>query len=453
MASPAGIVALLGLAASLFSETATAYYLPGSFPNEYRSNATLRVKVNSLTSTATELPYAYYTLPLCQPAEGVKNMAENLGEMLLGDRIENSPYVFQMHVEERGHIICTMPGLTAEQTEALALKIKEDYRVNMILDNMPVTTASLGAAYGDILTGFPLGFVQDEKVYINNHLMFNVLVHKVLPRPGENYTAGPGYMVVGFEVMTCSVASSRIVSGSPVECGEDKEEVVEGKQITYTFGVTWELSETQWVMRWDAYLKMEGSQVHWFSILNSFMVVCFLSGIIFVIMLKTVRRDLTQYEEIIQETPEDTREDSGWKLVSGDVFRAPRRASRLCMYCGSGVQIMGMVCATIIFAAFGFMSPASRGSLLTSMVVLYLLLGIGAGYSAVRLLGIMVGKTDGWKVLCWQVACFFPGTCFIIMTCINILLWHVGSSGAVPLSVYFSLIFLWFCISVPLTLV
>eukprot|EP00958_Prasinococcus_capsulatus_P030108 scaffold7935_cov417-Prasinococcus_capsulatus_cf.AAC.1 len=42
MASPAGIVALLGLAASLFSETATAYYLPGSFPNEYRSNATLR---------------------------------------------------------------------------------------------------------------------------------------------------------------------------------------------------------------------------------------------------------------------------------------------------------------------------------------------------------------------------------------------------------------------------
>ena len=73
------------------------------------------VKVNSLTSTATELPYAYYTLPFCQPEDGIKNMAENLGEMLLGDRIENSPYEFRMHVTERGHLVCTRPPLTAEE--------------------------------------------------------------------------------------------------------------------------------------------------------------------------------------------------------------------------------------------------------------------------------------------------------------------------------------------------
>ena len=81
--------------------------------------------------------------------------------------------------------------------------------------------------------------------------------------------------------------------------------------------------QIQWVSRWDSYLKMEGSQVHWFSIVNSFMVVCFLSGIIFVILLKTVRRDLSQYEEMLTEKGEDIKEDSGWKLVSGDVFRPP----------------------------------------------------------------------------------------------------------------------------------
>ena len=55
----------------------------------------------------TELPYAYYTLPFCKPQEGIKNVAENLGEMLIGDRIENSPYIFHMGVEEKGLMICS----------------------------------------------------------------------------------------------------------------------------------------------------------------------------------------------------------------------------------------------------------------------------------------------------------------------------------------------------------
>lgn len=51
----------------------------------------LYVKVNKLTSTKTQLPYSYYSLPYCQP-ERIVDSAENLGEVLRGDRIENSPY-------------------------------------------------------------------------------------------------------------------------------------------------------------------------------------------------------------------------------------------------------------------------------------------------------------------------------------------------------------------------
>ena len=32
-----------------------------------------------------------------------------------------------------------------------------------------------------------------------------------------------------------------------------------------------------WASRWDAYLKLEGARVHWFSILNSLMVIFFSS--------------------------------------------------------------------------------------------------------------------------------------------------------------------------------
>lgn len=51
----------------------------------------LYVKVNKLSSTRTQLPYEYYSLPFCQP-DKIINVAENLGEVLRGDRIENSPY-------------------------------------------------------------------------------------------------------------------------------------------------------------------------------------------------------------------------------------------------------------------------------------------------------------------------------------------------------------------------
>lgn len=52
----------------------------------------LAVKVNQLSSIKTQLPYSYYSLPFCRPAT-IVDSAENLGEVLRGDRIENSLYV------------------------------------------------------------------------------------------------------------------------------------------------------------------------------------------------------------------------------------------------------------------------------------------------------------------------------------------------------------------------
>lgn len=51
----------------------------------------LQVKVNKLSSTKTQLPYDYYFLDYCKPPN-IVNSAENLGEVLRGDRIENSVY-------------------------------------------------------------------------------------------------------------------------------------------------------------------------------------------------------------------------------------------------------------------------------------------------------------------------------------------------------------------------
>ena len=51
----------------------------------------VKLFVSKLTSTKTQMPYDYYSLPYCKPKRtGLQS--ENLGEVISGDRIENSVY-------------------------------------------------------------------------------------------------------------------------------------------------------------------------------------------------------------------------------------------------------------------------------------------------------------------------------------------------------------------------
>ena len=54
------------------------------------------------------------------------------------------------------------------------------------------------------------------------------------------------------------------------------------------------------------------------------------------------------------------------------------------MYVGTGVQLLGMTFVTMIFAVLGFLSPANRGGLMTAMLLLFVLMGIFAGYFSGR---------------------------------------------------------------------
>ncbi|KAI8023512.1 Transmembrane 9 superfamily member 11 [Camellia lanceoleosa] len=467
----------------LISQLGHGFYLPGSYPHKYGIGDALSVKVNSLTSIDTEIPFSYYSLPFCKPQEGVKDSAENLGELLMGDRIENSPYRFKMYANETEIFLCKTNALSADEFKILKKRIDEMYQVNLILDNLPAIRYTKKEGFYLRWTGYPIGVKVQDMYYVFNHLKFTVLVHKyeepnvarvmgtgdaveMIPTNKKSESEELGYMVVGFEVVPCSFQHNieslknlkmydKYPSAIKCESGAVAMAVKENEPVAFTYEVTFVESDIKWPSRWDAYLKMEGAKVHWFSILNSLMVITFLAGIVLVIFLRTVRRDLTHYEELDKEAQAQMNEElSGWKLVVGDVFRAPTNASLLCVMVGDGVQILGMAVVTILFAALGFMSPASRGALLTGMLFFYLILGIAAGYVAVRLWRtIGCGDKTGWVSVSWRAACFFPGIAFLILTTLNFLLWGSHSTGAIPISLFVILILLWFCISVPLTLI
>ncbi|KAM2376580.1 hypothetical protein ACFX1X_043303 [Malus domestica] len=86
------------------------------------------------------------------------------------------------------------------------------------------------------------------------------------------------------------------------------------------------------------------------------------------IMLRTLYRDISKYNEL--ETQEEAQEETGWKVVHGDVFRPPNNSELLCVYVGTGVQLFGMILVTMIFAVLGFLSPSNRGGLMTTMLLL-----------------------------------------------------------------------------------
>lgn len=65
--------------------------------------------------------------------------------------------------------------------------------------------------------------------------------------------------------------------------------------LFFTYSVEWKQSDVRWASRWDSYLAMSDVQIHWFSIVNSLIVVFFLSGILTMIIIRTLRRDIAKY--------------------------------------------------------------------------------------------------------------------------------------------------------------
>jgi transmembrane 9 superfamily protein 2/4 len=294
-----------------------------------------------------------------------------------------------------------------------------------------------------------VGFREDKKIYVNNHLRLKILYH----RPSSVVSSDPRdvYRVVGFEVEPVSMNHK----GSPGDNGfcplsPEPFEASVGKTMYYTYDVVFEESPIRWATRWDPLLSAteEQRQIQWFSIINSLLITLFLSGMVAMILFRTIHKDFMRYNQLADD--EDLQEEVGWKLLHGDVFRPPPYASLLCILVGNGAQILAIALITLLFALLGFLSPANRGALLSCMVALWVLTSTIAGYTSARLYKSLGGIFIKRVVL--GTAVIFPGFVFSVFFFLNFLIWSSQSNVAVPFSTLVLLLFLWFGISIPLTI-
>jgi transmembrane 9 superfamily member 2/4 len=142
------------------------------------------VKAVKMTSSRTQLPYDYYSLQFCLPKNGALHYkSENLGEVLRGDRIVNTPYEVRMNKNINCKLLCNTneQPITWDmaQSKKVAERIEHEYFVHLLVDNLPVATRikhpdTMETQYEH---GYRLGLVNKGEAYINNHLKFILSYH------------------------------------------------------------------------------------------------------------------------------------------------------------------------------------------------------------------------------------------------------------------------------------
>lgn len=225
----------------------------------------------------------------------------------------------------------------------------------------------------------------------------------------------------------------------------------ESMKILYSYEVHWQETDIPWSDRWDVYLVgSPDDEIHYFAIVNSLMIVVFLTGAVATIMLRTLKKDIAGYNEM--QTLEEAQEETGWKLVHGDVFRPPQsHPLLLSVMVGTGAQIGSAFFITLLASMMRMLNPIKKGQALTAIIVLYVLCGGVGGYVSSRLYKFCDAKS--WKRCTLATAIAFPGVIVSMFMILNIFLTIVGAATAVNFLTIFLVFFMWGCVATPLVFV
>ncbi|XP_015252315.1 PREDICTED: transmembrane 9 superfamily member 4 [Cyprinodon variegatus] len=359
-----------------------------------------------------------------------------------------------MNEEKKCELMCGKKTLKVEESKLVAERIQEEYYVHLIADNLPVASRlesypsreaggdeeQKKVADRDVLFehGYRLGFVDNNKFYLHNHLSFILYFHREKMEEGETHN----YRVVRFEVIpqsvkvedlkaaetskTCTLPEASVSAPQEIDPSRDNE-------VLFTYSVTWKVSSRKRfpiTHQFHPSIRLEKAP----------------SGILSMIIIRTLRKDIANYNR--EDDIEDTMEESGWKNVHGDVFRPPQYPMILSSLLGSGIQLFCMILIVIFVAMLGMLSPSSRGALMTTSCFLFMFMGVFGGYFAGRLYRTLKGHR--WRKGAFCTATLYPGVVFAICFVLNCFIWGEHSSGAVPFTTMLALLCMWFGISMPL---
>jgi len=353
--------------------------------------------------------YNYYSLPFCRPEGNPAHKWGGLGEVLGGNELIDSQIDIKFDKNVDKAVICQL-----ELDEATVKHFKDaidnNYWFEFFVDDLPLW-----------------GFVGNNSGN-GKHVLFT---HKSI--------------VVKFN-------KDQIIHVNLTP--EGPKPLTVGKKLDMTYSVKWVPTNITFARRFDVYLDYPffEHQIHWFSIFNSFMMVIFLTGLVSMILMRTLRNDYAKYareDDDLETLERDVSEESGWKLVHGDVFRPPRNLVLLSAVVGTGAQLALLVLLVILLAIVG-MLYIGRGAIITTFIVCYALTSFISGYVSVGMYSRHGGKN--WIKSMILTASLFPFMCFGIGFILNTVAIFYGSLAAIPFGTMVVVFVIWAFISFPLAL-
>ncbi|XP_010475983.1 PREDICTED: transmembrane 9 superfamily member 1 [Camelina sativa] len=358
--------------------------------------------------------YNYYSLPFCRPSANNVHKWGGLGEVLGGNELIDSEIAIKFLKNVDRNVICPLE-LDEAKVKHFKDAIESSYWFEFFMDDLP-------------LWGFVGELHPDKNSENGKHVLYT---HKNI--------------VVKYN-------KDQIIH---VNLTQDNPRPLEaGRTVDLTYSVQWIPTNVTFPRRFDVYLDYPffEHQIHWFSIFNSFMMVIFLTGLVSMILMRTLRNDYAKYareDDDLESLERDVSEESGWKLVHGDVFRPASSLVLLSAVVGTGAQLALLVLLVILMAIVGTLY-VGRGAIVTTFIVCYALTSFVSGYVS----GGMYSRSGGkhWIKCMVLTASLFPFLCFGIGFLLNTIAIFYGSLAAIPFGTMVVVFVIWGFISFPLAL-
>lgn len=382
---------------------------------------TPEITVGKMNSPRTQIPFQYYYLDFCRPSADRTPLAkrDTIGELFTGDTYFET--IYRVPSENSFCMPACSKKFKQTSIELFKWMIDREYTVTFYINNLPIGISTAQAkdfSKTHYKVGLKLGFKEDDKYYINNHLRFTILY---------NYSTNPmskQYQIVGAKVHPMSIRSGFYVHKATKEtknCADslsdnefdpkEKMELLEDSEVAFTYDIIYEETDIKYSSRWDFLLFSEEDSIHWKPILLSMGITALASLWVLFVFCKSVGQDISNHNlRVIQG---DIIDDKTWKQLCYDVFRPPIFRSILCAMIGTGIQLFMILTATLSFGYLGFLHPEHRGYLLNTIIILSIVMSLFSGYFSSRFYRVLNGER--WLENLLVTAFLFPALLFMVV--------------------------------------
>mmetsp|Transcript_28969 Transcript_28969/g.70644 ORF Transcript_28969/g.70644 Transcript_28969/m.70644 type:complete len:591 (-) Transcript_28969:217-1989(-) len=358
--------------------------------------------------------YPYDSLGLCkEESKIVKRKSQGFAGMLTGDNLVDSGISMQFQTDIEDKAFCKMI-LDGDNIGKLTSAVEQHYWYQMYIDDLPVW-----GMIGELM--MPEGKESgDEQAFIYTHKAFTISYnHK-------------------------RVIEINLTSEKPVA-------LKKGSNVQFTYSVKWTQTSKVFSKRFDRYLDSGffEHKIHWFSVFNSVMMVVFLCGLVSLILMRVLRSDYTRYSLDDEEIEMDRMggDETGWKLIHGDVFSRPKFLELYASLIGTGYQLFVLTFWGILICVIGALYTM-RGSIQSMVLICYAITSFINGYTGGSFYKRYGGKF--WKNQFALSGFLFPGIALSIVVFLNMTAIMYESQAAISLTALLAVIGIWMFISMPL---